>query len=37
MPYQDINLKNIKVDDGFWNKRIRNAVENVVPYQWRGP
>lgn len=35
MPYQDINLKNIKVDDGFWNKRIRNAVENVVPYQWR--
>ena len=31
----EIDIKQIKVDDGFWNKRIRNAVENVVPYQWR--
>lgn len=31
----EIGMKQVKVDDGFWNKRIRNAVENVVPYQWR--
>lgn len=31
----EISLKNVHVDDGFWNNRIRNAVENVVPYQWR--
>lgn len=33
--YKEINLKNVRVNDSFWNKRIRNAVENVVPYQWR--
>lgn len=35
MPYHEINVKNVKIDDKFWNKRIRSAVENIVPYQWR--
>ena len=24
----EIDIKQIKVDDGFWNKRIRHAVKN---------
>lgn len=32
---QDISIKDVIIDDGFWNKRIENAVEKVVPYQWR--
>lgn len=35
MGVKEIGIRQIHVDDGFWNKRIRNAVENVVPYQWR--
>ncbi len=35
MPFHEINVKNVKIDDKFWNKRIRSAVENIVPYQWR--
>ncbi len=31
----EISVKNIHVDDAFWNHRIENAVENVIPYQWR--
>ena len=30
-----IPIENIHINDSFWNGRIRNAVENVVPYQWR--
>lgn len=35
MGAKEIGIRQIHVDDGFWNKRIRNAVEKVVPYQWR--
>lgn len=35
MGAKEIGICQIHVDDGFWNKRIRNAVEKVVPYQWR--
>ncbi len=31
----EIGVGQVKVNDGFWNRRIQNAVENVVPYQWR--
>ncbi len=32
---REISIKDVRVDDGFWNGRITNAVEKVVPYQWR--
>jgi len=32
---REICISDVRVDDGFWNGRIRNAVEKVVPYQWR--
>lgn len=35
MPFHEINVKNVKIDDKFWNKRIRSVVEKIVPYQWR--
>lgn len=34
-PKREISIKDIKVDDSFWNGRIGNAVEKAVPYQWR--
>ena len=30
-----IDIRQVHVDDGFWNKLINNAVEHVLPYQWR--
>ena len=30
-----INVKNVRINDSFWNNRIRNAVETAIPYQWR--
>lgn len=32
---REISIRDVVVDDGFWNRRIENAVEKVVPYQWR--
>jgi uncharacterized protein len=32
-----IDIRQVHVDDGFWNKLINNAVEHVLPYQWRHP
>lgn len=34
-PKREISIKDVKVDDSFWNGRIGNAVEKAVPYQWR--
>lgn len=30
-----MNINHVKVADPFWNKLITNAVEHVLPYQWR--
>ncbi len=32
---REISIKDVRVDDTFWNGPIQNAVEKVVPYQWR--
>ena len=31
----ELPIKNIHVDDPFWNTQISNAVNHVIPYQWR--
>jgi len=31
----ELPIKNIKVNDPFWNAQIMNAVDHVIPYQWR--
>ncbi len=31
----EIRLSGVRVRDGFWSPRIENAVERVIPYQWR--
>ncbi len=28
-------LKNVKIDDGFWGKYQKTAIEQIIPYQWR--
>ena len=35
MKNHEIPVKNVHVNDAFWNGQIQNAVENVIPYQWR--
>lgn len=30
-----MNINHVKVADPFWNRLITNAVEHVLPYQWR--
>lgn len=31
----ELPIKNIRVNDPFWNAQIANAVDHVIPYQWR--
>lgn len=35
MKNTEISVKDVRIRDAFWGGRIRNAVENVIPYQWR--
>ena len=35
MTNHEVPVKNVRVNDAFWNGQIENAVENVIPYQWR--
>lgn len=35
MQIRELPLARIRVNDPFWNPLIANAVENVIPYQWR--
>ena len=28
-------INSVRVSDPFWDSRILNAVERVIPYQWR--
>ncbi|HPF87219.1 MAG TPA: glycoside hydrolase family 127 protein [Candidatus Limiplasma sp.] len=35
MKNYEIPVRNIRVNDMFWNGQIQNAVEHVIPYQWR--
>lgn len=30
-----INIRDVRVEDQFWDKLISNAVNHVLPYQWR--
>ena len=32
---ETVNIQHVKIADRFWDKMIRNAVEHVLPYQWR--
>ena len=27
-------LKNVRLDDSFWNKYTRLVTEQIIPYQW---
>ena len=35
MKKTEIGAADVLIRDGFWGGRIKNAVENVIPYQWR--
>ena len=35
MQIRELPLAQIRVNDPFWNPLIANAVDNVIPYQWR--
>ena len=35
MKIRELPIAGIHVNDPFWNPLIRNAVDNVIPYQWR--
>ena len=30
-----INIANIRFNDGFWNRRIQQIQNEVIPYQWK--
>lgn len=34
MRLSPVDLKKIKINDGFWSKHIRLVKETVIPYQW---
>lgn len=35
MENREVPVQAVRIDDGFWNGKIKNAVDNVIPYQWR--
>ncbi len=35
MTTEMLGIRQVKVKDGFWGKRIDRAIERVIPYQWR--
>lgn len=35
MENREVSVQNVRVRDGFWSPQIKNAVEKVIPYQWR--
>ncbi|MBO4367922.1 MAG: glycoside hydrolase family 127 protein [Clostridia bacterium] len=35
MTSEMLGIRQVKVNDDFWSKRIDRAIERVIPYQWR--